>query len=502
MMKKILLYALCLLPLGTVSAQESTTAATDSISVATDSLSTDSVAIPQTVISGSTSPERYGATIELHSNLDGILNSDSILASTSIDSKGNFKFEFNPAFSGAVFIPLDAVNGFMFIEKDSSYNIALPPPQTRTRAEQFNPYFRPASMILSIVEPQESDATVQISAFEDAFDQYYMRALTSNNRDSIEGIISLLQKQSGKSKSAFVEDYKRFRYALLASMLPPERPEWALSYINQTNIDRAYASPAFWEVFNLLFDNFMTAFPNQPEQQDIEHAIRQKDMEMMDAILETTFGIQSPTLRQLVIIKGLTDLYNRTANEEKRDNDKRTHLLSILQQYSNSNITPRNRNIAQAVAAKLKKTNTGEPAYDFRLPDEKGRMHSLSDFKGDYVYLHFVNAFISSSKRDLQVLSQFAKRYKDFKVINIFVYNAAEDLLALPPNLRQDMTNLLWNNNATLLSEYEISNLPSFYLIDPQGKFLFSPSPSPGEGFEAKYSKMMLDLEQEKKAGR
>ncbi|MDR1699167.1 MAG: TlpA family protein disulfide reductase [Prevotellaceae bacterium] len=494
-MKKITLFSFLLLIGLPIFAQETEiTAPTDSIAVVADS-----TIIPETVktvIYGTTTPERYGAALELRSTTDGITNRETVLATARIDSKGGFRFEFEPEFSGAVFIPLDAANGFLFVEKEKTYQITLPPVQKRTRAEQFDPYFRPASMILSVVEPDENDITVQISAFEDAFDQQYMRSLVSRDRDTINLVIDELRAASGVSKSRFVEDYKKFRYALLASIPASGRLEQALHFMYQADIAQAYASPAFWEIFHLLFNDFFSAFPGEEVQADIERAIRQNDMAAMDAILNIYFEMPA-ALRQLVIIKSLTDLYNRTPKDEKKDDDKRAYLLSIFEEYAaGGELTEKNREIAQAVIARLKKTNVGEKAFNFRLPDERGKMHSLSDFKGKYVYLHFANAFINQSKQDLPVLSRFAKKFKDFEVINIFVYNTAQDLqLELAPDLKRETLNLHWNNNAALLDEYEVRNVPTFFLIDPQGNFLYSPAPSPAEGFEEKYSKMMLEKE-------
>ncbi len=220
-------------------------------------------------------------------------------------------------------------------------------------------------------------------------------------------------------------------------------------------------------------------------------------MTAMDAILDIYFEMP-PVLRQLVTVKSLMDLYNRTSVDEKKDSDKRSYLLSIFEEYATEGeLTEKNRDIAKAVIARLKKTNVGEKAFNFRLPDERGKMHSLSDFKGKYVYLHFANAFISQSKQDLPVLSRLAKKFSDFEVVNIFVYNTAQDLqLELSPDLKRETLNLHWNNNAALLDEYEVRNVPTFFLIDPQGNFLYSPAPSPAEGFEEKYSKMMMEKEE------
>ena len=487
-MRKLLLFSFLLLAGFPIFSQE--TDITEII-IPADSIITPKI---KTVIYGSTTPERYGSTLELRATKDGITNAEITLANATVGSQGDFRFEFEPEFSGAVFIPLDAVNGFMFVEKDKTYQIELPPVQQRTRAERFDPYFRPRAMIVSIVEPDDNDVTVQISAFEDAFDEHYMRALTAGNRNAINNIITQLRRQTGVSKSLFVEDYKKFRYAILASILPNERPEWAISFINQTDVPSAYASPAFWEIFNLVFDNFFSAFPGGFEQQDFERAVRENNMEAMDAILETTFEIRCATLRQLVVIKGLMDLYNRDSGM-RRDDKRRAYLLSILEEYSKSGLTERNREIAENVIARLKKTNVGERAYNFRLPDEQGRMHSLADFAGNYVYLHFVNAFITSSKRDLQVLSRYAQRFNNFKVINVFVYNSAEDLQQLAPEFKRGMTNLHWNNNAALLEEFEVRNIPTSYLIGPDGKFVFSPASSPGGDFEEQYSRMMREKE-------
>jgi thioredoxin-related protein len=50
---------------------------------------------------------------------------------------------------------------------------------------------------------------------------------------------------------------------------------------------------------------------------------------------------------------------------------------------------------------------------------------------------------------------------------------------------------LIAENTKSLLKEYKVKAYPSFYLIDPYGTIILSPSPGPEGSFEAVFAKIL-----------
>jgi thioredoxin-related protein len=53
-------------------------------------------------------------------------------------------------------------------------------------------------------------------------------------------------------------------------------------------------------------------------------------------------------------------------------------------------------------------------------------------------------------------------------------------------------TVLIAGTRNDLLKQYKIKAYPTYYLIDPDGNFLFSPAPSPAENFESVFRNILL----------
>src|SRR5690606_38661454 len=95
-------------------------------------------------------------------------------------------------------------------------------------------------------------------------------------------------------------------------------------------------------------------------------------------------------------------------------------VFAALQSAANKGSTPKVRQTASEVYAKVSKLRPGSMAPDFRLKNQKGRNRDLSDYKGKFVYLNFIHTGSIASLRDLTVLEQYYKTMnKEMEIVTV-----------------------------------------------------------------------------------
>lgn len=130
----------------------------------------------------------------------------------------------------------------------------------------------------------------------------------------------------------------------------------------------------------------------------------------------------------------------------------------------------------------------GMDAPIFNLPDLEGNIVSLEDFSGKYVYIDFWATWCGPCKIEIPVLSQLAKDYagKNIEIISISV---DRDKQAWIDMITEDKPNWLQlHDSINFNDEYLVKFIPTFVLIDRNGKIIDSRAPRPSSG------KVLTDL--------
>jgi len=136
------------------------------------------------------------------------------------------------------------------------------------------------------------------------------------------------------------------------------------------------------------------------------------------------------------------------------------------------------------ISAQAAELRTGNPAPEFTLTDTNGKSHNLSDFKGKYVVLEWINhgcPFVVKhySSGNMQALQ---KEYTGKDVVWLSICSSAE-------GKQGHMSNEDWNSTmaekgaactAILIDEdgtvgklYDARTTPHMYVIDPEGNLIY-----------------------------
>ena len=422
--------------------------------------------------------------LTLKTYLDEIAFLEKELAHNAVSNTGNIIFEFDISITTTCFLELGAYHAIFFAEPGKEYHITLPPFRPLTKAQQFNPFFEPKKILLKTDATEKNELNTQIAYFEDVFDFFLVKSALNTDIDSIKKSIATLQDLFSDSGIPFFEDYKQYKYVQLINLNEKHSPSLAITEYFST-LPVSYENLAFWETFNIIFNNFFNAFGSSIERQYINRALAEDDFTALSAILEYRFNITDQALRELVIIKGLYDAYF---------SDKRNapYLFSLMKKWKEHLTIPLHVEMLEKIIDRIEE-NSAKP-FNFNLADEKGKYHQLSDFSGKFVYINFCNTNIALSKKDFGILERYADVYKkDLYVVNIFTDDNKDRMKnAVSKQKSKQIVNLFGGNNSELINRYNIINIPTYFLIDRKGDFLLSPAPTPDEDFARTFEEILM----------
>ncbi len=151
---------------------------------------------------------------------------------------------------------------------------------------------------------------------------------------------------------------------------------------------------------------------------------------------------------------------------------------SVINQMANFCPYSEIKNAAFSIQSKKHRFERGNEAPIIKLLNTQGELKSLTDFRGRYTYLGFINSKSRTCVQDVIVTSQIKKKYS--KVNYVFVI-CDRDSLEMQ-NLPKESSNLRYlfiDKDYASLKEYEIWNFPVYYLLDKHGYFLQSPAERP-----------------------
>jgi len=126
----------------------------------------------------------------------------------------------------------------------------------------------------------------------------------------------------------------------------------------------------------------------------------------------------------------------------------------------------------------------GQPAPDFTLTDTQGQKHSLSDYKGKYVVLEWVNYECPFVKKHYQSgnMQQLQKKVAEKDVVWLSINSSAEGKQGYyqSSEVNQIMVNAdahpkayLFDTNGDVGRIYEAKTTPHMFIVNPQGELIY-----------------------------
>lgn len=445
-----------------------------------------------TVISG-VAPDYAGVTIDLLTYSNQISYSEKKLNSCKVADNGTFSFTVETDQPIMVFAHTGVYLLYLFVEPGTKYTVQLPPRTEKKPEEKLNPYFEEKQVHLFVKECFKDNKPVslqtELNFYIRSFDDYYgpymakyaMNVATQRQEADRDSSIYKIKSLFTDNDSRFYNDYKNYKIGFLQFMSLQNKSR-GISSLYFSNKPILYNNPAYTELFNQVFDKYFLYFGRTTKGKVIYDNINGKrSYSELKKTLSSNDVLENDSLNELVILKGLYDGFYGV-------DFSRGALLTVLDSLVANTKIDIHRQMGLEIREKVTKLLTGYFPPSFQLFDQEDKLKSLDDFKGKYTYIMFCTTQNYACISEFEQLKKLYEKHADkLNIVTILAddnFNESKKFIA---GKQLPWTFLHYGNTPEVLKEYDVRALPTYFLIDKEGKMAISPAPSPSENFEISF---------------
>ncbi|MDY0196755.1 MAG: TlpA disulfide reductase family protein [Tenuifilaceae bacterium] len=430
-------------------------------------------------------PTYSNQTITFYRYADLITNTEEVLAKCEVNDKGVFQCKLEIDEIAYVYSILGIYRTYLFVEPGKTYRIVLPEYEPKTEAQRLNPFFREIDVHMGIEQMEPNDLNYLISsfdlAFNENFDQIVREAYAGVESTSADSLTARLEKKYSKYNHPFFEAYRTYRYGLLKQLALMQQSR-SISQVYFANKPILYNNPSYMELFNLLYDKYFLFFSHSGNESDVYGNITDEhSYTKLKQTLARDNVLTNDTLMEMVILKGLHDGFFD-------DKFSRKALLSILDSLYRRTTIPEHLMIAENIRSKVTRLLAGFVPAPFELYSIDGKLMSLNEFKGKYVYLNFCTTTSYSCLQEFSLLEKLYEKHKQrLEIVTISVDMDINDLKNFLEQTEYHWTFLHYGNKPEIIKDFDVRAYPTYFLIGPDRRLILSPAPSPRENFEIQF---------------
>ena len=159
--------------------------------------------------------------------------------------------------------------------------------------------------------------------------------------------------------------------------------------------------------------------------------------------------------------------------------DPQKYVKMVDADITTDSLREKLRNAYQLAEKKYGPIWAGKPAPDFTFTDTKGKVLSLKDFRGKYLFIDFWGTWCVPCLEEIPYMEKLEKAYKDSKVkiISIACDKKREkwlSFLAKHQNMTWSQYLITQEGDNVLDNVYYVIGIPRFMLIAPDGRIVNS----------------------------
>jgi hypothetical protein len=433
--------------------------------------------------------EYAGEIIKVYRYTDYISNQLKLIAIDTVNENGDYKLSYFQNETHLIHVPLGIYEAILFSEPKQNYHVILPPIQPKTKADILNPFFKPVQIYLGIKNADSLELNYLISDFNEVYHNYIDKnagyIYTQPRKANVDSVVISIEAHFNSNTNAFFNDYRNYKYALLKYISYMRDSRYVIrEYFH--NKPFLYQNPAYMDLFNQLFANYLSFYMNTSEGErlysDIAYA---KSPKYVKQTFANNMVLLNDTLQELVLLKGLHDAFYQP-------DFPFPNLLLTLDSVAYTTKVPLHKEIAEVIRKKTVQARNGYPAPGFELRDANGVFRKSNEYLANYIYLNFISFESFACQQDLELLKVLHEKHKtSFRIVSICIDDDFSKMIKHFKEKGYEWQLLSYRDQKSVISEYKVRTYPSYYLIDPEGNLSMSPAASPAENFEWYFFKMM-----------
>ena len=441
------------------------------------------VSFAQNVTIKGIAPTHKGKEISVYLYDDLITKSQTLQSSDTVDARGNFELTLSIKNTQIALIKTENLVGNMYVKPNFLYGIIFPEKDSARFIGGGN-----EQSVNIIINGDSTELNARIIDFNTCFDAFweknYKSFLSNKAHQKLDSFQLQINKRYEKVKQSYFKTYIEYTFASMNENMGRYHSYLAKRYLLDKSIN--YTNYEYMAFFNQYFNQYIQKQNNAKNGSLIIDAINEQgEYKHLNELLKTDATLKNDTLRELVILKSLYDLYFIPHYNKAK-------IKQILEQLQASTTIAEHKKISFNVLRNINNMQNGQAAPNFMLSNVKHDTISLSTFKGRYVYLNFFATWCTDCLQELKKEEQLYKKYND-KLMFVSVCTDDDTLLFktfLKQNPSYKWTFLYGGKNKKLTEQYNLKSLPVYYLISPDGYLLQSPASKPDEGIEFKFNQI------------
>lgn len=441
----------------------------------------------KTTVTG-VAPGAEGKVIRVSVPGDLITFREKTLSTAPIDPAGQFVLEVDPGSTTIAWLSIDFHRAELYLEPGAKYNIRIAPLAFDESAE-VNPFIQSQNLAIE----SDGEAPGQLNGLIAEFDSVYSDFLADNfsalyherNKTLLDTFRIQLNLRFGAIKDRYFLDYAAYKMASLEQVTQYyNRAQLARKYFSGKPI--LYGNVEYMEFFNSFYEKYFVT-SDAIRKIDIRSLLTGPDpgSAMMKAMAADS-NLKNEKLRELVMLKGLMELYRADARLEEA-------CLGVIGAVRDKGRFPENRIVAADMVSVLTWLKPGTPAPEFTLKDLGNKDVSLRNLKGKPVLLTFWTTYCQDCLSGLDLIVPLFGRYRENMHFVSISTDRSFSKMAYFINLKKDYawTFLHVGDQTEVLKEYDVRSYPLYVLIDGEGKIVRYAADGPGEGLETEVEKLL-----------
>jgi peroxiredoxin len=429
-------------------------------------------------------PAYAGSSFTFYTIPNFLTDKQEIVAEGVVDEKGEFKAEFNIESTIPIYSEFGVYKGWFVADPGVSYDLVLPPKEEKKSS---NPFFKPIPRMLGIKNPSPESTNLLIDDFTRQYNFLMSRNMNQifyrRSLETSEKVIDTLKTKFAETTNVYFEQFKTYKYAMIKYMALIQDPTPVIEefFINQPIL---YSQPEYCELFDKLFTKYLQYATQQVDGQKTSVMLNSGSYDQLIDWLTVDVGFDQ-SISEAIILKGVKPLfYSKKFNT--------VGLFNILQKITEGSSSEIHKTTSNKIFNELARTMYGALAPELSLLDINGNLINWENFEGKYVYLCFTRSDNEKFLPHKELMSGFYQTYQ--KNLALVVVIEDEDFEKNAEALKAEgfeWTVLRGMTRREIYDSFNVRIMPTYFLIDPQGRMAGSQAPWPDENFEMQFSNIL-----------
>lgn len=436
----------------------------------------NSLTAKSTVVQGHAN-RAEGYVIRLIKYKDLLTRLDSVMATDTVDKNGNFRLECENDEITYAFIDVEFQRAGIYLEpgKELILEINFDPEQRQSL------YFDRQPLEYAVKDAPSGDlnnSLMEINRVYNDFILEYFNEIYRSRKEHLIDTLRLKMKNADDSGTDYAANYIKYKLASLEQAARIKSRE-ALANEFLEDEELLYGNVEYIYFFEEFFDKYLLNSTGELNLSVILTMFAEdKSIDEFIKVAGNDTFLSSRRMTEFFLLSNFKSLYGHP-------DIPRMQVIGLIRELGRVTQYAMHTNITNNLVEKLNRLNPGTEAPPFTLPSSGGGFVSLQDFRGKYLYLGF---FLSGNPTSMLELDQLAK------LLQGSVNNLQALLVSADKNEKEayrfaiendyPWMTLHYDDDISLLEEYDATTYPLFILISPEGKIVSYPAPRPSEDLE------------------